>query len=488
MSNQQLPDFNTQFAEWYQEVIHRAELVDNAPVRGCMIVRPYGTAIWENIVKVLDHKIKVTGHHNVMLPLLIPLSFIQKEAKHVEGFAPELAIVTKAGGKELEEPYVIRPTSETMFHHMFAQWIKSWRDLPLKLNQWANVMRWEMRTRPFLRTTEFYWQEGHTAHATKKEAEQEVEDMLNEYIDLVEQYLAIPIFGEEKPESERFAGADRTFTLEGIMPDGKALQMGTSHLLSQSFAHAFNIQFQNNEGKLEYPWLTSWGTTTRLIGATVMVHGDQKGLVLPPKIAPIQIVIMPIFRKGADTAQLKEVCKQLKEKFDQGTCIGESGFSFGPGHAKTVIDDDENETPGAKFYKWELKGVPLRIEIGPRDLEAKQAVLVDRIGLGKKIVSLERVVEEAQIMLDAIQVEMFARAKKKRDSLIKQADKFSEFEADLEKGGYAYITGWCQKDVAEQKLKEHKATIRCVLETATHKHCFMCDRPSVADILVAKAY
>ena len=305
---------------------------------------------------------------------------------------------------------------------------------------------------------------------------------------LVENYLAIPVFGEEKPESERFAGADRTFTLEGIMPDGKALQMGTSHLLSQSFAHSFNIQFQNARARLEYPWLTSWAVTTRLIGAVVMVHGDQKGLVLPPKIAPIQIVIMPIFRKGTDSEALKKACNELKDTFDAGTLIGESGFAFGPGHARTVIDGDEHETPGAKFYKWELKGVPLRIEIGPRDLEAKQAVLVDRIGLGKKVVPLEKVVEEALSMLDTIQAEMFARATKKRSSLIKQVDKFADFVDELEKGGFAYITGWCQRADCEHNLKEHKATIRCILETANHKACFMCDRESIADVLIAKAY
>jgi prolyl-tRNA synthetase len=400
-----LPDINKQFVDWYQEVIFQAELVDHVPVRGCMVVRPYGTALWENIVAVVDKKIKATGHSNALFPLLIPLSFIQKEAKHVEGFAPELAIVTKAGGKDLEEPYVVRPTSETIIHHMFARWIKSYRDLPLKINQWASVMRWEMRPRAFLRTTEFYWQEGHTAHATLEEAEAEVALMLNEYIDLAENYLAIPVFGKEKPASERFAGAERTFTIEGLMPDGKALQMGTSHLLSQSFAHAFDMKFQNKEGSISYPWLTSWAVTTRLIGALVMTHGDQKGLVLPPRIAPIQVVILPIFRKGADNEQLRAACATFAAQLKQ------QGISV-------LVDDNEHDSAGAKFYRWELKGVPVRIELGPRDLEQRQAVIVDRLTLTKKPVALDVVVTETVRALEDMQSAMLERARQRRDGLV----------------------------------------------------------------------
>jgi prolyl-tRNA synthetase len=293
-----LPDINQDFAQWYHEIIYQAELVDQSPVRGCMVIHPYGYALWEHIKHQLDTRIKETGHQNAAFPLLIPESFLKKEATHVAGFAPELAVVTIAGGKELEEPLVVRPTSETIIHYMFAQWIKSWRDLPLKINQWANVVRWEMRTRPFLRTTEFFWQEGHTAHETLQEAEQEVLLMLSEYVDLAQNWLAIPVITGQKSAHERFPGAIKTMTFEGIMPDGRALQMGTSHLLSQSFAHAFDMKFQDRQGNLAYPFLTSWGTTTRLVGALVMAHGDQKGLVMPPKVAPIQVVIIPIFKKN----------------------------------------------------------------------------------------------------------------------------------------------------------------------------------------------
>jgi prolyl-tRNA synthetase len=469
-----LPDINKQFIDWYQEVIFQAELVDHAPVKGSMIVRPYGTAIWESIVKVLDKKIKDTGHQNCLFPLLIPLSFIQKEAKHVEGFAPELAIVTKAGGKDLEEPYVIRPTSETIIHYSFARWIKSWRDLPLKINQWANVMRWEMRTRPFIRTTEFYWQEGHTAHATLEEAEQEVERMLNEYVDLVENYLAIPVFAEEKPASERFAGAERTFTIEGLMPDGKALQMGTSHLLSQSFAKAFEMQFQNKEGVLEHPYLTSWGMTTRVVGAMVMMHGDQKGLIIPPKIAPTQVVIIPIFRKGSDENALREFCVKIHEQLKP--------------HVTVQLDDDQHESAGAKFYRAELRGIPLRVEVGPREMEAGQVVVVDRLTLQKRTVSVAHISQEVLEALNKLQNDLFQRAKQKRDSLIRPGKKLAEFGAELEEGGYAYVTGWCQQESCEKLLKDRKATIRCTLESKSQSECFACNRPSICDVLVAKAY
>jgi prolyl-tRNA synthetase len=470
-----LADIKQNFPEWYQDIVYEAQLADQAPVKGCMVVRPYGCALWDAIKAVLDKKIKDTGHQNALFPLLIPLSFIQKESKHVEGFAPELWTVTRVGDKELEEPYVIRPTSETIIHYMFAQWIQSWRDLPLKINQWANVMRAEMRTRPFLRTSEFFWQEGHTAHETLEEAEAEAELMLNEYIDLVENYLAIPVFGQEKPESERFAGADRTFTLEGIMPDGKALQMGTSHLISQSFAKAFGINFQNRNGEQAHPFLTSWGITTRLIGAVVMVHGDQKGLILPPKIAPIQVVVVPIFRKGMDQAALIATANQIAQELKkQGIAV--------------VVDLDEQETPGAKFYKWELKGVPVRVEIGPRDLEQNQAIVVDRLGMGKVAVSLEHIAQEILVTLTTVQVELFKRAKEKRDSLIKNGTKLDQFGTELAEGGFAYRVGWCQSPVCENMLKAYKATIRCLLETTEHAECFNCNTKSVCDVLVAKSY
>jgi prolyl-tRNA synthetase len=469
-----LPDIKQNFPEWYHEVIYQAELVDQAPVRGCMVVRPYGTALWENIKAVLDKKIKDTGHKNAMFPLLIPLSFLEKEAEHVEGFAPELAIVTHAGGEKLEEPYVIRPTSETMIHYMFAKWIKSWRDLPMKINQWANVMRWEKRTRPFLRTSEFFWQEGHTAHETLEEADQEVETMLNEYIDLAVSYLAIPVISGKKPESEKFAGAEKTFTFEGIMPDGKALQMGTSHLISQNFAKAFGMMFQSREGKQEYPFLTSWGASTRLIGALVMTHGDSKGLVLPPAVAPLQVVIVPIFRKGFDAQQVLGAAQQVADSLK--------------GKASVFIDSDEHETPGAKFYKWELKGVPLRIEIGPRDVENKQAMFVDRLGMEKRSVSLEHISQEVVTTLDALQAELYKRAQERLKTMIRPGEKLAEFGSSLTDEGFAYQTGWCQRPECEQLLKEYKATIRCLLDQAVQKTCFNCDLPSICDVIVARAY
>ena len=307
-----LPDIKNNFAEWYQEVVQQAELADHSPTRGSMVVRPYGCAIWERIKDILDKRIKETGHENAMFPLLIPESFIKREASHVAGFAPELAVVTHAGGKLLEEPLVVRPTSETIIHYMFARWIKSWRDLPMKINQWANVVRWEMRPRAFLRTTEFYWQEGHTAHETYEQAEQEALMMMQEYVNLAHNYLAIPVITGEKTPHERFPGAEKTLTFEAMMQDGKALQMGTSHQLSQKFAESFEIKFQDRDGNLAMPHLTSWGVTTRLIGAIIMVHGDEKGLVLPPKIAPIQVVIIPIFKKGTDNAVILTAVQDIK--------------------------------------------------------------------------------------------------------------------------------------------------------------------------------
>ena len=333
-----LPDIKTKFPEWYQSVVYEAELADQAPVRGCIVIRPYGNAIWELIKSVIDKRIKETGHENVIFPLLIPQSFIEKEADHIEGFAPELAVVTHAGGKKLEEPLVIRPTSETMVHFMFAKWIKSWRNLPLKINQWANVVRWEMRPRAFLRTSEFFWQEGHTAHATREEAAQEVSTMLQEYVNLAQDYLAIPVFVGKKSKSEQFGGAEYTCTFEAFMQDGKAVQMGTSHLLSQNFAKSFDMKYQDKEGKLAFPYLTSWGITTRLIGAVVGSHGDDRGLIIPPKIAPIQAVIIPIL-KSDNKEKVLDHAYQMKADLE---AVG----------VRVKVDDDDQKKPGAKFFAW----------------------------------------------------------------------------------------------------------------------------------------
>lgn len=469
-----LPDIDQQFAEWYHEVVFQAELADQAPVRGCMVVRPYGYAIWENIQKTLDAKIKETGHHNAAFPVLIPQSFIQKEAAHVAGFSPELAVVTHAGGKELEDPLVVRPTSETIIHYMFARWIKSWRDLPLKINQWCSVVRWEMRTRPFLRTTEFWWQEGHTAHETEDEALKEVLMMLDIFVEFAEKHLAIPVITGLKPESEKFAGADKTYAFEGLMRDGKALQMGTSHLLSQNFAKAFEMKYQDRNGNLAYPYLTSWcGATTRLIGGLIMTHGDQKGLVLPPMIAPVQVVVVPIIKGDAKDAVLKAahtVSEMLKAV------------------ARVHIDNDENETPGAKFYKWELKGVPFRIEIGPRDIAAGQVVVVDRLGIAKSTHNINDLPSVMTKKFAEFQQELYNRALARRQSMWHKAAKLAEFADDLEhKGGFFQI-GWCRQTPCEQIIKEHKATIRCVLEVKEFEHCFNCGKPSSSDVLIAKSY
>ncbi len=473
MSNT-LPDIKTDFPEWYQEVIYQAELADQSPVRGSMVIRPYGYAIWEQIKDILNQKIKDTGHQNAAFPLLIPQSFLEREAKHVEGFAPELAVVTHAGGKKLDEPLVIRPTSETIVHYMFAKWIKSWRDLPLKINQWANIVRWELRPRPFLRTTEIFWQEGHTAHETADEAEQEATLMLNEYVDLYERFLAIPVVAGQKSESEKFAGAEKTLTVEGLMQDGKALQMCTSHLISQDFAKSFEIQYQDRTGKLAYPYLTSWGFTTRSVGAMIMVHGDQKGLVLPPKVAPIQVVIIPIFKKDAEKEKVIDIAVGI-------------AASLRP-QIRVEVDVAEYETPGAKFYKWELKGVPLRIEIGPRDIAAQQAVIVDRLTSHKEIVPFDAVVDFVHKKLEQLHKDMFAKAQERMKQQWHVVEKLIDFKDALEKVGGFYQTGWCGQVVCEQELKKHKATIRCLLPDKKLTVCFACEKPSETDIIVARAY
>lgn len=469
-----LPDIQQDFSAWYQEVVYQAELADHSPVRGCMVIRPYGTALWESIKTRLDERIKATGHQNALFPLLIPQSFLTKEAEHVEGFSPELAVVTHAGGKELEEPLVIRPTSETMVHYMFAQWIRSWRDLPMKINQWANIMRWEMRTRPFLRTSEFYWQEGHTAHETQEEAEAEARMMLAEYVDLIQNYLAIPVITGVKSEQEKFPGADKTYTVEGIMPDGKALQMGTSHLISQNFAKAFGMQYQDRQGGQSYPYLTSWGVTTRLIGALVMMHGDQKGLVIPPRIAPIQVVIIPIFKKGTENSVLLEAAHSIAAALRS--------------LYRVEVDDRDYETPGAKFYAWELKGIPVRIEIGPRDLEQQAVVMVDRIHGTKRTVPFNEVKSALTIMLDTLQQQLLTRATERRNELWFQKKSLSEFAERLKEQGGLFQVGWCRSQECENKLKEYGATIRCLLESRGAAQCFHCEVASEGDILVAKAY
>lgn len=475
MSNKTaLPDIINNFPEWYQEVIHQAQLADHAPVRGCIVIRPYGNAIWENIKNILDERIKATGHENALFPLFIPQSFINKEADHIEGFAPELAIVTHAGGKQLEEPLVVRPTSETMIHYMFAQWIRSWRDLPLKINQWANVVRWEKRPRAFLRTTEFFWQEGHTAHETEAEAQQEVLLMLQEYINLAQNHLAIPVFSGRKTEHEKFPGAVATYTYEAFLIDGKAIQMGTSHLLSQSFAHAFEMKYQDKNGNLAYPYLTSWGATSRLVGALIGSHGDNKGLILPPKIAPIQIVIIPILKKDSKEIVLDYVHTLKKE-------LVAAGY-------KVKLDDNEFNTPGAKFYEWELKGVPVRIEVGPKDIASAQIVATLRFDGSKHTVLQKDIIPWLESTMIFIQKSMFEKAEQRYKAMLKTTPLLKDFAQDLQNNNGIYQVGWCTNHACEQELKPLGASIRCILESSTQKVCFHCHQSSEKDVIVARAY
>ncbi|MBS1986370.1 proline--tRNA ligase [Candidatus Dependentiae bacterium] len=471
--NEQLADIKKDFSQWYLDVVYKAELADQSPVRGCIVIRPYGYAIWELIRDRLDTRIKATGHQNASFPLLIPESFLKREAEHVEGFSPELAVVTHAGGKELEEPLVVRPTSETIIHYMFARWLTSWRDLPIKINQWANVVRWEMRTRPFLRTTEFFWQEGHTAHETAAEAEAEARMMLKEYIDLAHEYLAIPVIAGRKSEHEKFPGADLTLTYEALMQDGKALQMGTSHLISQSFARAFNMSFQDRNGQQAYPYLTSWGATTRLVGAVVMTHGDQKGLILPPKIAPIQVVIIPIYKAGTDATVINEALERIKQTLSPW---------------RIHVDAAENLTPGAKFYHWELKGVPLRLEVGPRDIAQGQVVIADRITGKKQVVAHDDLARFVDVSLEEMQTTLLERARQRLSAQWHKVAKLADFAAQLEADNGLYQAGWCGDAACEAILKQHKATTRCLLNEKTLTVCFQCDKASIGDVLIAKAY
>src|SRR5580698_535964 len=387
------------FAAWYQDVVLQGDMAEPAEiVKGCMVIKPNGYAVWELLQRELDNRFKATGHQNAYFPLLIPQSFLQKEAEHVEGFAPELAVVTIAGGKELEEPYVIRPTSETIIGHFFAKWIQSWRDLPLLMNQWANVIRWELRTRMFLRTTEFLWQEGHTAHATHEEALEEVLRMLDVYADVAETVMAMPVIRGQKTRAEKFAGAVRTYSIEAMMQNGLALQAGTSHDLGQNFGKAFDVKFQNKEGQLDYVWQTSWGVSTRLIGGLIMSHSDDKGLVLPPKLAPNKAVLVPIYRKEEERASVLEAAHKI------ATEIG------------AKVDDREGQTPGAKFYHWERRGVPVVLELGPRDVAANNIVIKRRDTGAKEVLAQADVAARIPPTLEQMQTDLYAAAKPRLQS------------------------------------------------------------------------
>ncbi|MCK4689996.1 MAG: proline--tRNA ligase, partial [Candidatus Marinimicrobia bacterium] len=411
------------FAKWYTDVVLKTELADYGPVKGTMVIRPYGYALWENIRNIADEMFKKSGHVNAYFPMFIPESFLKKEAEHVKGFAPECAVVTHGGGKKLEEPLYIRPTSETIIWSMYKKWINSYRDLPILINQWANIVRWEMRTRLFLRTTEFLWQEGHTAHATANEAEEEAQKIIEIYRQLAENYMAMPVHVGGKTDAEKFAGAVRTYTIEAMMGDKKALQVGTSHYLGQNFARAFDVTFLNTENKLEYVYATSWGVSTRLVGAVIMTHGDDKGLILPPKIAPYQIVIIPIWKTDVEKSQVLEA-------------IGKFRGELKSRNIRYLVDDNEQTSPGWKFNQWEMKGVPLRVEIGPRDLEKNQIVLVRRDIKGKKFVSLEKASESIEELLETIQNDLFKKALDFREKNTFSVENYNEFKKVIEDGGF----------------------------------------------------
>ncbi len=479
MSELKLPARSEDFSEWYNQIVLRAELADYAPVRGCMIVRPYGWALWENITQALDRRFKATGHVNAAFPLLIPRSFIEKEKSHVAGFSPELAVVTHGGGEELEEPLVIRPTSETIIGHAYAKWIQSYRDLPLLINQWNSVVRWELRTKLFLRTLEFFWQEGHTAHATLAEAEAETRQMLDIYTDFAVRDAAIPVIPGRKSAAERFAGADETYSIEAMMGDGKALQAGTSHNLGQNFAKAFEIRYLDQTGALQYCWTTSWGLSTRFIGAVIMVHGDDQGLVLPPRLAPFQVVVVPIFKNDEEKAVVLPLAQKLS-----GT-LADSGI-------RLKMDSREGISPGFKFNDWEMRGVPLRLELGPRDAAKGSVVLArrDRPGREGKSIAPQQGLETAvRNALEEIQKSLLDRALDFRNKNTVTTSDYEEFKKAVQTG-FA-LSWWCGSAPCEEKIKEEtKATMRCIpLEQQRRSgKCVYCGQPAIEQGIFARAY
>ncbi len=467
------------FSTWYNNIVLRAELADYAPVKGCMVIRPYGYGIWENIQSILDKMIKSVGVQNAYFPLFIPESFIHKEKEHLAGFSPELAVVTYGGGKELEEKLIVRPTSETIINAMFSKWIQSFRDLPLLINQWANIVRWEMRTRLFLRTTEFLWQEGHTAHSTHDEASEMALTILTIYRDFMQNTLAIPVIYGTKTLSQRFAGAIETYTIEAMMGDRKALQAGTSHDLGQNFSKAFDITYQTKENKLDYVWQTSWGVSTRLIGAVVMVHGDDKGLVLPPNIAPIQVIIVPIW-KGDEKGKTVKAVLSLEKRLKNNN--KDSGSSL-----RVRVDTREEFTPGFKFNEWEMKGIPLRVEIGPRDIENSTVTIARRDEGTRMVVKSSEAVEVIIRTLNEIQKNLFLKARRFIDNNTYLVDDWKEFK---HKTGFI-LSHWCGSAECETNIQnETNMTIRCIsMDTEEEEgKCIFCGKQSKRRVVFAKAY
>jgi prolyl-tRNA synthetase len=467
------------YSRWYTDVVQQAQLADYAPVRGCMVIKPYGYALWENVRDGLDRRFKATGHENAYFPLLIPMSFLQKEAQHVEGFSPELAVVTHGGGKELEEPLVVRPTSETIIGHMYAQWIQSYRDLPLLINQWANVVRWELRTRLFLRTMEFLWQEGHTAHATAEEAQEETLRMLDVYADFAEVDAAVPVIKGRKSETEKFAGAVASYSIEAMMGDTRALQAGTSHNLGQNFAKAFDIKYLDQNNVLQHCWTTSWGVSTRMVGCIIMVHGDDQGLVLPPRLAPVQVVIVPIAKSDDERSAVLGTCETVSRM------LTDAGI-------RIKLDARDEYSPGWKFNEWELRGVPLRIEIGPRDVAKEQVVAArrDRPGReGKGFLPMAGLASAVPDLLAQIQQDLFARALTFREANTSEPADYAAFQAAINQG-FAHAW-WCGAIACEDKVKEDtKATTRNIPfdQPGGSGRCIVCGAPATEVALFARAY
>ena len=479
MAEEKLPTRAQDFSEWYNQLVLKAQLADYAPVRGCMVVRPYGWALWENMQAALDRRFKATGHQNVAFPLLIPRSFIEKEKHHVEGFSPELAVVTIGGGEELAEPLVLRPTSETIIGHMWSKWIQSYRDLPVLMNQWNSVVRWELRTKLFLRTLEFYWQEGHTAHATREEAEAETRQMLDIYADFAINDAAIPVIPGRKSDAEKFAGADVTYSIEAMMGDGKALQSGTSHFLGQNFAQAFEVRYLDHKGELQHCWTTSWGLSTRVIGAIIMVHGDDQGLVLPPKLAPLQVVVVPIFKTDEEKTAVMDAARKLKAELVKAD-------------ARVTLDEREGFSPGWKFNDWEMRGVPLRVELGPKDVAKQSAVLArrDRPGReGKVSAALADLPQTIQKLLAEIQQAMHDKALAFRKANTVEAKTYDELKRAVETG-FAW-SHWCGNGDCEATIKEEtRATMRCIPleQTGGAGTCVHCGQAAAERAIFARAY
>jgi prolyl-tRNA synthetase len=476
------------FSDWYNELVLRAELADYSPVRGCMVIRPHGYGVWERMQRALDDMFKATGHVNAYFPLFIPESFLSKEAEHVEGFAPECAVVTLGGGKQLEERLVVRPTSETIIYSMFAKWVQSYRDLPLLYNQWANVVRWEMRTRLFLRTMEFLWQEGHTAHATHDEAEAETRRMLGVYREFMEGWMAMPVITGQKTDSEKFAGALRTYACEAMMQDNKALQAGTSHNLGQNFAKAFDLTFQNEQGQQDFAWNTSWGVSTRMIGGLVMTHGDDNGLRLPPKLTPIQMVIVPIWKTDEERAATIEAAKRIAEDL---------GSFKRPDHERirVHVDDRVGIKPGAKYYHWELRGIPLRMEIGPRDLASNSGMLARRDTREKRPIAFDALRTELPVILDGIQADMLAAARARLEAnTIRERISYDKFKEVMDGPGAFVYAGWNGDPAIEAKVKEEtKATIRVIPDAEFRSPeapttCMVTGEPAKYEVVWARSY